>query len=77
MGDPYFKSDDDIKIDQVAPLVGAISFGFLQATENAVTVLKNYLASGVGYGPQQMQQAVFASIEFGWDIPFVAARVRR
>jgi hypothetical protein len=31
MGDPAFKADDDIKIDQVAPLVGAISFGFLQA----------------------------------------------
>lgn len=37
------------------------------ATENAVKVLENQLASGIGYGPQQLQQAVFASVEFGWD----------
>jgi hypothetical protein len=67
MGDPSFKADDDVKIDQVAPLVGAISFGFVQATENSVVMLKNYLASGVACGTQQFQQAVLESVEFGWN----------
>lgn len=67
LGDRSFREDDDIKINQVAPLIGAISFDAVGATENSVTVLQNHLIDNLGCTPQQLQQAVFSSVEFGWD----------
>jgi hypothetical protein len=66
-GDAEPPTDDNNKIDQVAPLIGAISFGFRQATENSISVLRNHLVGNANYGPQEIQQLVYSSVDFGWE----------
>jgi hypothetical protein len=63
-------TDNSNKIERITPTVGTISFGLIQATENAVITLRQSLTASPIYTPQQVHQSVLSSVRFGWNLLF-------